>query len=145
MRAVLVTVAFGWALCHAPPVQAAPFCVEVQGVAEECWYHDIGLCRQDAAQKEGECTANREEVDIHENAEAFCAIDSSLVPVCAFPSEESCSQSVVGTNRICFESEKTRNGVPSRLDKEVLADLESGTDMEIVRSRKKEMKNDNTF
>ena len=100
--------------CGAPPAHAAPFCVEADGMPAECWYHDIGLCKQEADRKRGYCTVNREEIAVPGGDGAFCMVDSTLVPLCAFQHGESCYESAARSDAVCFENTQA-GGDPSGL------------------------------
>lgn len=93
------------ALWLIPSIAAsAPFCVESQGLAAECWYHDIRTCREEATARNGFCSVNRSEITIAESGAPYCVIDSSGIPVCAFQGGESCQEAAARMGGVCFEN-----------------------------------------
>ena len=85
-------------------ISGAPFCVEAQGGAPECWYYDVRSCRQEAEKKSSLCTANLQEIAQSDQSAPFCIIDSSLVTDCTFQHSENCHQEAERRNAICFQS-----------------------------------------
>lgn len=102
---------------HAPAARAAPFCVEAEGLPADCLYHDLASCKQEAARKQGYCTVNKEEITLSANDDAFCTMDSSLVPLCVFQNGEDCYASAASGNAICFENSKTETYDPHHMDR----------------------------
>lgn len=85
------------ALLLAPPVLAAPFCVQDR-FGDRCWFYDAQSCREDAAQSDGICVVQMP--DRLQGRAPFCAIDR-LGARCWFYSASDCRRDV-GNDGACI-------------------------------------------
>lgn len=69
---------------------AAPFCVKVQGIREDCIYDDTSSCKTRAAQLSGICIVNTSEITMATGREKFCLVDSSRMPQCVYADRSGC-------------------------------------------------------
>jgi hypothetical protein len=84
---------------------AAPFCVESVGLTPECWYYDVNQCKKEAGKIHARCSANLREITVSAKGVAFCVVDSTKRPECAFQNRESCEDAAARrSGAICFET-----------------------------------------
>ncbi len=102
-KTIYVT-AFLLACLAAFAVRAAPFCVSVTGLPDQCQYYDTSECLARATQLGGICTINRIEVKVVPGAGRFCVIDSYRVASCSYPDRDSCTSDASRKGAICFDS-----------------------------------------
>jgi hypothetical protein len=90
-----------WVLLAAPAV-AAPFCVTVQGLPDQCVYVDGAECQQRAFQLGGVCTANAKEITTPPGPGSFCLAAGGHVVACNYVDRESCQQDAARQHTACI-------------------------------------------
>jgi len=69
---------------------AAPFCIDMTGIALQCQYFDPALCQKDAARQGGKCSPNPEEFKTPASAQQFCLVQSGNLVMCHYPDRAGC-------------------------------------------------------
>src|SRR5579863_4136457 len=54
--------------------QAAPFCIQSQGLPAQCIYYDAGDCQREANRQGAICTASPDEVTLSTNLGQYCLV-----------------------------------------------------------------------
>ncbi len=83
---------------------AAPFCLELDGVAPQCDYVDVAACRRRAAKISGSCIANPEEISLPKDIGDYCVIDATLSYECMYPDRASCEDEAKRRNAVCMDN-----------------------------------------
>ncbi len=68
----LLIVALGAA--YSAGAVAAPFCVDVSGLPQQCLFVDPNSCRAEALRQHGQCVANANELQTPPRSQAFCMV-----------------------------------------------------------------------
>jgi hypothetical protein len=71
--------------------QAAPFCIESQGLSPQCIYYDADNCRREANRQGAICSANKDEVRLTTNVGQYCLVTSQQVSLCIYSDRGTCS------------------------------------------------------
>src|SRR5579871_1569454 len=85
----------------AAAANAAPFCIEAQGIPPQCHYYDTSQCQREATQIAGDCTVDPAILKGKEGQGAYCLIDSALVVRCLYPDPNSCNAEAMRGSGIC--------------------------------------------
>ena len=85
-------------------VQAAPFCVQVQGITPQCHYYDTAECRQRAIELNGLCTANDKELTIRAGNAPYCLVDNSRSANCTYPDRRTCDRDASRNGGVCLDT-----------------------------------------
>lgn len=102
-RYVLAVVVLG--LVAPDHAVAAPFCVVVAGLPDECLYVDATDCGKRAARLHGRCGLNPAAPPLpHEGGEAFCEVQSSAMLSCLFPDAAHCAEQSARDGAACVEA-----------------------------------------
>jgi hypothetical protein len=71
--------------------QAAPFCIESQGLPAQCIYYDAGDCQKEAGRQGATCSANPDEMHLTSNVGQYCLITSQQISLCIYSDRNTCS------------------------------------------------------
>ena len=97
---------------------AAPFCVERQGIAPECYYIDSDQCRKRAGEISGRCTVNAEEVDFPAAYGNYCMVASGGIVQCIYVGFDDCDREAKLNKGVCTLNPE-RQGPPEQFQSEV--------------------------
>jgi len=92
---------------------AAPFCVDVTGLPQQCLYVDPNQCRTEAARQGGQCIANVNEVKTPSRAQAFCLVTAGNAMSCTYPDRADCDRDSVRLKGACIPSNSSDPTIPS--------------------------------
>jgi hypothetical protein len=98
---ILLLAAVG--LAAVPGANAAPFCVQSEGVPPQCLYFDAASCDAHARQMHGSCTANSSELHVSPGPGHFCLITSGPVSSCMYFDGASCDVEAKRQHGVCIE------------------------------------------
>jgi hypothetical protein len=84
--------------------QAAPFCIESQGLKPYCIYYDAGSCQQEANRQGAICSANPDEVHLTPNVGQYCLVTSQLVSLCIYSDRGTCTVDAQRQNGSCTDA-----------------------------------------
>lgn len=91
--------------------RAAPFCIVVQGLPDECSYVDAAECSSRAARLHGRCGLNpTASAPPQEGHEAYCLVQSSVALSCLYPDVAACEHDSNRSNGACVEAPKPMPG-----------------------------------
>lgn len=91
--------------------RAAPFCIVVQGLPDECSYVDASECSSRAARLHGRCGLNPTAAALpQEGHEAYCLVQSSAALSCLYPDVAACEHDSNRSNGACVEAPKATPG-----------------------------------
>ena len=110
MRNLLIA-AFGAAYSFA--AAAAPFCVDVTGLPQQCYYVDPALCQAEAARQRGQCIANAAEFRTPPRSQAFCLVTAGNAMNCTYPDRADCDNDSRRLKGACIPSMNTPDAVAS--------------------------------
>ncbi|MCH2546730.1 MAG: DUF3551 domain-containing protein [Alphaproteobacteria bacterium] len=82
---------------------AAPFCLKIQGIAEECTYFDATQCRQRATKLKALCIANMKEVYRVTGDGRYCRVDSLHTALCLYADRRSCESEASKAGGTCID------------------------------------------
>jgi hypothetical protein len=82
--------AIALALGCSPAALAAPFCVNVTGIPQQCLYADPANCQREAHRLGGRCTANPAELMTPVSAARYCLAQGGGVMSCVYPAYADC-------------------------------------------------------
>lgn len=111
LRQILTTAGLG--LLMSFEALAAPFCVQVTGIPDQCIYVDPGACQNEALRQRGQCIANAEEVKAPPRSQAFCLVQSGNVLSCIYPDREDCDKDSARMKGACMPAMPGTSGLPS--------------------------------
>ncbi|HMA49204.1 MAG TPA: hypothetical protein VKP60_05585 [Magnetospirillaceae bacterium] len=92
---------------------AAPFCVQVTGIPDQCLYVDPGQCQNEAQRQKGQCIANAAEIKAPPRAQAFCLVTSGSVLSCIYPDRADCDKDSARLKGACMPALPTPSEVPA--------------------------------
>ena len=92
-----------WLLLAVPAV-AAPFCVTVQGLPDQCIYVDGAECQKRAQQLGGVCNANAKEISTPPGPGAFCLAAGGHVISCNYADRQSCLNDAMRQHTACIQA-----------------------------------------
>lgn len=92
---------------------AAPFCVDVTGIPQQCLYVDPSACQAEAQRQRGQCVANINEVHAPPRSQAFCLVQSGNVLSCIYPDREDCDRDSVRMKGACMPAIPGTSGLPA--------------------------------
>jgi hypothetical protein len=90
---------------------AAPFCVDVTGIAAQCLYVDPTSCTAEAARQHGECIANPNEISTPPRSQAFCLVTAGNAMNCTYPDRADCDNDSRRLKGACIPATNTPDGV----------------------------------
>lgn len=73
-----------------PAAIAAPFCVKVTGLPDQCLYSDPVPCQKEAQRQGGRCDANPAEFEAPTSTFNYCLALSGGVTSCVYPAYSDC-------------------------------------------------------
>lgn len=88
----------------AVPAAAAPYCVQLQGMAAQCLYVDGNECRQRAQQLGGSCGVNPAELSLPTGGQFPYCISGAGYSSCKFADRGSCEAEARNLRATCVES-----------------------------------------
>jgi hypothetical protein len=71
IRLIAVLWVFSLAITFDQPAQGRPFCL-ITGNLTQCYYMLMSDCRREAAQRDGACIVNQEEIELPREGRRFC-------------------------------------------------------------------------
>ncbi len=92
---------------------AAPFCVDVTGLPQQCYFVDPNSCRAEATRQRGQCVANVNELTTPPRSQAFCLVTAGNAMSCTYPDRAACDSDSVRFKGACIPSNNTPDGVKS--------------------------------
>lgn len=92
---------------------AAPYCVQVTGIPDQCLYVDPGMCQSEAQRQRGQCVANVNEVRAPPRSQAFCLVQSGNVLSCIYPDRADCDKDSARLKGACMPALPGTSGLPS--------------------------------
>lgn len=84
--------------------QAAPFCIQSQGLTPQCIYYDAGDCQKEANRQGAICSANPDEVHLSANVGQYCLITSQQVSLCIYSDRGTCTADAARQHGACTDS-----------------------------------------
>ncbi|HTK85375.1 MAG TPA: DUF3551 domain-containing protein [Patescibacteria group bacterium] len=84
---------------------SAPFCVEGDGIPQQCVYYDTKQCWQDANRQKARCSVNIAELNLSEADNSICMVDSARMPVCGYQNLDNCQAEARKQNAVCFQND----------------------------------------
>ena len=86
---------------------AAPFCVDVTGLPQQCYYVDPTQCQAEAHRQNGQCIANANEIKTPPRSQAFCLITTGNAMSCTYPDRADCESDSSRLRGACIPSLNT--------------------------------------
>jgi hypothetical protein len=86
----------------AVPAAASPFCVQVQGLPNQCIYVDGAECQRRAGQMGGICIANEKEIKTPPGPGTFCLAAGGHVVACNYADRQSCNNDAARQHTACI-------------------------------------------
>ena len=80
---------------------ASPFCVDVQGMAPECYYLDADQCRRRAQEISGRCIVNMEEIELPTGYGNYCMVAPGGIIECMYPDYSGCDREARHNKGVC--------------------------------------------
>ena len=105
--------AAGFSLLFASQSIAAPFCVQVTGIPDQCLYVDPAACQAEALRQKGQCAANPNEVKAPPGAQPFCLVQSGVMLSCIYPDRADCDRDSKTMKGACMPALPGPQGVPA--------------------------------
>ena len=106
-------IAAGFSLLFGAQAIAAPFCVQVTGIPDQCLYVDPAQCQNEALRQKGQCIANAAEVKAPPRAQAFCLVQSGNVLSCIYPDRADCDRDSRIMKGACMPALPGTSGLPT--------------------------------
>lgn len=99
-------------------LQAAPFCVSIQGVPPQCYYYDAAQCQRESFRLLGICTANPDEFVVLSGTAAYCVVNSNHYALCAYSDRATCEKQAYSSGEVCIDNTASLGKQPDiyRLD-----------------------------
>lgn len=94
------------------PVLAAPFCVKVTGLPDQCLYVDPAACQREANKAGGRCTTNAREVKAPVAALPYCLAQPGNVMSCVYPAFADCETDAKRRGGTCVASQSAPGPAP---------------------------------
>jgi hypothetical protein len=94
------------------PAQAAPFCVEVEGIPPQCLYADARDCQTRANQLGGICSGNAQEISTPPGIGQYCVVSSGGAAQCIYADRGSCLTDAMRRGGACVQANGTIGGTP---------------------------------
>jgi hypothetical protein len=88
---------------------AAPFCVSVQGLPDQCIYVDGSECQSRATQLGGVCIANAAAIVRQFGTSQFCIVTETGTALCAYADRNSCTADALRRHDACIEAVRPGN------------------------------------
>jgi hypothetical protein len=94
----------------AMPAWAAPFCVTVQGLPDQCIYVDGAECGRRATQLGGICTANGAEIRTPPGPGLFCLAEGGHAVACVYADRDTCNAEARRRKSTCIPASAPPSG-----------------------------------
>jgi hypothetical protein len=105
--------AAGAGLLFAAQSVAAPFCVQVTGIPDQCLYVDPAACQAEAQRQKGQCVANAAEIKAPPRAQSFCLVQAGNVLSCIYPDRADCDRDSKAMKGACMPALPGPQEVPA--------------------------------
>lgn len=92
---------------------AAPFCVDVTGLPQQCYFVDPNSCRLEAARQGGQCTANANELQTPPRSQAFCMVTAGNAMNCTYPDRAECDRDSTRFKGVCIPANTSDPTIPA--------------------------------
>jgi hypothetical protein len=92
---------------------AAPFCVDVTGLPQQCLFVDPNSCRTEATRQGGQCVANSNELTTPPRSQAFCMVTAGNVMSCTYPDRADCDREARQLRGACIPSNNADTTIPA--------------------------------
>ena len=92
---------------------AAPFCVDVTGLPQQCLFVDPNSCRTEATRQGGQCVANANELQTPPRSQAFCMVTAGNAMSCTYPDRADCDRDSVRLKGVCVPSNNPDATIPA--------------------------------
>lgn len=99
-------------LLLAGPAAAAPFCVKVTGVPDQCLYVDPVSCQREASRLGGRCTTNAREMAAPVAALPYCLVQAGNAVSCVYPAHADCETDARRQGGTCVASKSPPGPAP---------------------------------
>lgn len=83
------------------PAQAAPFCVQVSGIPDQCLYVDPAQCQREATRQGGRCGLNPAESVTPLSPVPYCLVMAGNQVSCLYPDRSHCDADAVRQGGAC--------------------------------------------
>jgi hypothetical protein len=83
---------------------AAPYCVAVQGLPDQCIFVDGQLCEARASQLGGVCKSNPDDIVAQSGPGQFCLVIGGQATLCIFPDRNSCQEEAIRRHSACVHA-----------------------------------------
>jgi hypothetical protein len=103
----------GLSLLISAQALAAPFCVQVTGIPDQCLFVDPQSCQAEARRQRGQCVANINEVKAPPRSQAFCMVESGNVLSCIYPDRADCDRDSARMKGACMPAVPGTSGLPT--------------------------------
>jgi len=107
----LMIVAFSAA--YSAGVAAAPFCVDVTGLPQQCLFVDPNSCRTEATRQGGQCVANSNELTTPPRSQAFCMVTAGNTLSCTYPDRADCDRDARQLRGACIPANGADPTIPA--------------------------------
>jgi hypothetical protein len=96
----------------APAAMAAPFCVTVSGLPDQCLYVDPVQCQREAERQGGRCGANPDEFEAPVSALGYCLAQAGNVVSCVYPAYSDCQTDAKRQGGACIAAKPPASPAP---------------------------------
>ena len=86
------------------PTFAAPYCVQTQAIPPQCIFIDPASCNARAAQMDGSCTVNPQEVHVSAGLGHYCLLTPGTVSSCIYADHEDCAREALHQQGVCIQA-----------------------------------------
>lgn len=107
----LMIVAYG--VAYSAGVAAAPYCVDVTGLPQQCLFVDPNSCRVEATRQRGQCVANANEITTPLRSQAFCLVTAGNAMSCTYPDRADCDRDSVRLKGACIPANGADATIPA--------------------------------
>ena len=83
---------------------AAPYCVAVQGLPDQCMYVDGQECQKRATQLGGVCQSNPADIVAQSGPGRCCLVIGGQATYCIFPDRTSCQEEATRRHSACVQA-----------------------------------------
>lgn len=90
-----------------PAAAAAPFCVKVTGIPDQCLYVDPTACQKEANRAGGRCITNDREFQRPVAALPYCLARAGNVMSCVYPAHADCETDAKRLGGTCVASRRS--------------------------------------
>ena len=91
---------------------AAPYCVDVTGLPQQCLFVDPNSCRAEATRQRGQCVANAAEITTPLRSQAFCLVTAGNAMSCTYPDRADCDRDSVRLKGACIPANSADPTIP---------------------------------